>query len=355
MSISEQKKRKFKPLNIEPASLSPDSFYKSYIAFGVATDTRIFKTSYVIYTDIENYPDRDAGGLVGIAIRRFDAVVGALSLTASDWFSKNYSRDPQYKGCDYQISKIYKLENEQENPIEYTIVRGGGSQINLPDAKANFSKLDSVLLDKILKMRDDTFKKSLKYLLNGERAMYLGLPFEKIILDFMKSIEVIVKSFASKKRKTFKQQLKECAKKIGLTEKEKQQIIQLWKDRSNGDVAHAKKVSRSEYLPPQYPVPSDVEGVISFKSDLAVAILLKYFKYKDGEIKVIIDNERYHQEGDFVDVNMGSYFTYKPRQAEKNNITKVLKQQISQNLKVKYKNISKRSEKSGEFIFKIKQ
>src|ERR1700733_8121084 len=82
MSFTEQRKRNFKPLNIQVSRPEPESFYKSYIAFGAASDTRIFKTRYVIYTDIENNTGHDTGGLIGVAIRRFDRVVGALSLAA---------------------------------------------------------------------------------------------------------------------------------------------------------------------------------------------------------------------------------------------------------------------------------
>lgn len=355
MTLAEQKRRGFKPLGIKAAPLEPLGFYKSYMAFGVPTDTRVFKTSYVIYTDITDYPDHDPGAHVGIAIRRFDRVVGALSVAASSWFSKTYNRDPMYKGCDYQISKIYEIKDDNEVPVEYSIVRGGGSQINLPEKKAGFEKMDQTLINSILDVRDETFKKALKYLLNGERALYLGFPMEKVILDLVKSIEVIVNSFKNKNRKKFGQQLQVCARKIGLTEKEKDSILSFWKSRNTGDIAHAKKVSRSENLPPQYPVPSDADIIPYFSSDLPAAVLLRYFQYKDGEVRVIIENDPYHRSGRLVNVNMGSYFAYKPFPEEKKRIVNVLKKLIASSFGVKFKDVKKRSQKGAEFIFKVQQ
>lgn len=354
MNLSEQKKRKFRPLNIKVARMKPENFYKSYMAFGVASDTRIFKTNYVIYTDIENHLGHDVGGLIGVAIRRFDKVAGALSLTASAWFSKTYNRAALYKGCDYQISKIYEIKNGKEIVVEHNIVRGGGSQINLPDGKALFSKMDSGLLKKLLRNSDDTFKKSLKYLMSGERSLYLGHPAEKVMLDMVKSIEIVVKSFSNKNTRSFKRQLKVCAKKIGLTSEEQEQIMSCWKARSEGDVAHASKQSRSEYLPPQYPVPSDAEMNMLFRADLPVSVLLKYFHYKDGEIRVVVGNDTFLDVGTLTHISSGgqTYYGYKPRQNEKKNIVHVLKKQLVSELGFSYRNIKKRSRHGNEFLFK---
>ncbi|HWB33762.1 MAG TPA: hypothetical protein VG753_00355 [Candidatus Paceibacterota bacterium] len=355
MSFAEQRKRGFKPLNIKPATLTPASFYKSYMSFGTPSDTRIFKTGYVIYTDIDNREAHDTGGLIGVAIRRFDKVAGALSLASADWFSKTHNRPPLYKSCDYQISRIYELKDDEEAPIEPDIVRGGGSQINLPAANVAFSSLDHNLIQRILDSREPIFKRALRYLLSSERALYLGLPMEKVMLDLIKSIEIVVKSFGGRNRKTFKQRLKICAKKIGLTEEEQGHITDLWKARNRGDVAHAREQSWAEFLPPQYPVPSDVEMNAYFRSDLGVAVLLKFFDYKDGETKVELDSGNYWGPGSFVDVNMGSYYAYHPHHQERRNMVAALKRQLANKFNVKIKDVTLRFHQGKEFIFKIRR
>lgn len=357
MTISEQKRRKFSPINIEVKEITPSSFYKSYVGFGVLTDTRLFKTEYVIYTDISTNRN-DASHVLGVAVRRFDEVIGALSLASSDWFCKTHTRDPIYKATMYQMSKIYELVDDKEVSFgQYNLYRGGGSQINLPDAKASFDKIDFTLITRVLNNKDKVFSKSLKYLLSAEDGIYKGLPPEKIILDLMKSIEVIVTSFPKKRTKkkegVFRARLKKCAEEIGLTEKQNDQIMQLWKDRSNGDIAHSTSSSRSDYLPPQYPIPSDVV-FIPFQSDLAVQVLLKYLEYKKGEILVEISNDPFHTAGSLIDVNFGSYYIYTPKKSEK-RVAHFVKKAIASYFKIAYRKITIRKSDliNNTFLFKI--
>lgn len=261
-----------------------------------------------------------------------------------------------YKGCDYQISRIYELVGNKENPVEYSIITGGGSQINLPDPKSLFSEMDSRIIDGVLNARDETFRKSMKYMLNGERALFLGFPPEKVALDLMKSMEVIVKSFQrGRKKQSFGKMLKMCAKEIGLTEDERLKIKDAWKARGNGDVAHATRTSQSEFFPPQYPVPSDVSMNITFGADLSVAVLLKYFRYKEGEVRVVIDTKSHWDIGEFIDVNFGSHYSYNPKPNEKKGLTNVLRRHISERLGVQYRDVSKRHTQGQELIFKVRQ
>jgi hypothetical protein len=325
------------------------------MTFGQLIDNRIFKTNYVIYTDIENEYVGDMGGIVGIAIKRFDKIIGSLSLTASEWFSKTHKRDVMYQGYDYQISRIYEVSGDIEKPIDHIFTIGGGSKINLPAENLNFDALDNNLLKNLFSSRDNIYKKSLKYLVDGERALHMGIPIDKAFLDLFKSIEVVINSLS--KKRSFNSRLSICSKKIGLSSEEQEKIKKLWKARSNGDIAHSKPFSSSEYLPPQYPVPSDAD-LSYFSPDLPASVLLKYFHYKNGEIVIITggDSVDHADNGEFIDVNIGSYYIYKPFPNETKNITNVLKKKISENFNIKTKNVVLRvkNKSKKEFIFKIK-
>ena len=353
MSLGEQKRRKFEPINTQTKGPNPSSFYKSYVSFGVLLDTRIFKTEYVVYTDISTNRN-EASHLLGLAVRRFDKVIGALSLASSMWFAKKYNRDPLYKGTTYQLSRIYELVQGKERSFgNLNLYRGGGSQINLPDAKANFNEIDLQFIEQILNSNDKVFLKSKKYLLAGEDALYKGLPPEKIILDHMKSIEIIVKSFS--KKRNFRAQLQKCAKEILLTDQEQNEILQLWKNRSNGDIAHSTKTSRADFLPPQFPIPSDAV-FIPFPSDLTVRVLLKYLQYKKGEVSVVMSNDTWHKEGSLINVNMGSYYIYKPMKQER-RVVHYAKKAIAAYFDVKYRKIITRKSDTSKkhLLFKIKE
>jgi hypothetical protein len=87
-------------------------------------------------------------------------------------------------------------------------------------------------------------------------------------------------------------------------------------------------------------------------------LLLKYFHYKNGEIVIITggDSVDHADNGEFIDVNIGSYYIYKPFPNETKNITNVLKKKISENFNIKTKNVVLRvkNKSKKEFIFKIK-
>jgi len=366
MSLSEQRKRKFFPLRNERKENFNDPWYKSYITYPSNADFRELKTKYVICTDIEKYrgerdKPKDTGGFsgdvnsaLGIAVRRFDRVVNSLCLCASDLIVKKVNRylDTKY---DYQICRIYELKEERENNTEKPFMGGWGGMINFPAKNFNFTDIDVVLMSRMLKSKNIIFIKSLRYLFKGVRGMHNNVPAEKIFIDYVKSIEIIVNQF---KGKSFNKKLLNVSKILDIPKESIKEIKDIWKSRSRGDFAHANTSLTSLNLPPQFPEPSDSEFRYFNLFGICSMLVLKYFKYIENEFEVFINDDhlKFTSEDNYnqlIDVNIGEYFCFYTKISNKRILTPLLKKEIANHFKCKIKEIKLKSFKDNKVVFKI--
>lgn len=367
MSFKEQKKRKFLPLRNVINEDFKNPWYKSYITYPSNSDFREIKSNYVIFTDIERFTAKsgqakdsagyhgDISSALGIAIRRFDKVIGALSLSSCDLLFNKHKRYLATK-YDYQVCRIYELVGEKEIDAEKPFMGGWGGMINFPDKKSSFKDINFGLMNRMLESKDKVFVKSLRYLLKAVKGMHLNLPIEKIFIDYTKSIELIINSF---KGKYFSKKLERASKILDISDVDRQTIKDIWKSRSRGDFAHASDSLRSFSLPPQFPEPSDADFFAKIDSfELCSMILLKYFKYIDNEVEVRINDssKRFMDDKYFdklIDVNIGEYLAFYTSIKNRRTLTIKLKQELAKHYKCKYKNIKLRSFKQDRIVFKI--
>lgn len=366
MSLEEQRKRKFAPLRNNRKEAFNNIYYKSYITYPSNSDFREVKTKYIICTDIEEYKGeknkpKDTGGYhgevnsaLGIAIRRFDRVIGLLCLCSSDLLFREVNRYLSTK-YDYQICKIYEIKDGKEVTAEKPFMGGWGGMINFPGSRNSFEGINFAMLNRMLNSKNIVFIKSLRYLLSAVKGFHRNLPMEKIFIDYVKCIELIIKSF---KGKGFAKQLDKASKILELSSEYKKEIKAIWNSRCSGDFAHANKSLISLYLPPQFPEPSDSEfrGVDLF--EMCSMLILKYFKYIDNEFEIIlnddhlkyIDKDNYNQ---LIDVNMGEYFSFYTNLSNRKILTPLIKRKVASHFKCKIKDIKLKNYKSNKIVFKI--
>jgi hypothetical protein len=338
MTVEEQEKRKFKPIEANSPKPTDEDFYKAYVTHHRVADPRIIKTGHIIWTDVETH---DVGSALGHAIKRFEKITGTLAITSLIQYEQKHNRKFHYTNYEYQISRIYKLEDDKESDAEVPVFAGGMvSHINLP-SQVDMSVLDEKLVERMLKSRDDIFWKSLSYLQSGEKGFHNNTPTEKMTLDFMKSMEIIVDLWKSKKRKenTFDKKLNRTSKELGLDKDDCVQIKKLWKLRSDGDVAHARQGSKVDFYPAQYPVPSNIDGPYIDSSAVAVRVLTKYFLFRDSILSIKISNESHDELDELIDVNQGTAFTIRPSDKNKKTLAPFLKRKIKTHFGVPIKNI----------------
>lgn len=332
MSLAEQRKRKFKPLESADPKQDKD-FYKSYLTHRRVVDPRIVKTEHVIFIDV---PESRIGTALGVAIQNFEKVTGVLAVSASIRYAEKHDVKSRYINYEYQICRIYKLSDNLEIEPEEEVFDGGHtSHMNLP-SDTDFGLLNNQMLQRMLMSKDGVFIKALGYLQSGEKGFHNNTHPEKMTLDFMKCIELIVDQCEGK---SFNEKLKNAVKEFGIDADDYKSIKKLWALRSNGDVAHAKLRSRQNSLPPQYPVPSIVDGPYIDSGSLAVRFLTQYFLFRDSIISIKISSRPDGDEDVLVDVNYGLVYTIKPSVKDWRKLTPFLKKKISTHFKVPIKDI----------------
>jgi hypothetical protein len=345
MDISEQEKRKFKPIEANSPEPTEQNFYKSYVTHRRDADPRIIKTNHIIRTDIETH---HVGSALGQAIKIFEKVTGTLGITALIQFEQKHGRKFNYTNYEYQIVRIYKLENDKESEAEVPVFAGGSvSHINLP-SETDMSVLDEKLMERMLKSRDDIFWKSFGYLQSGQKGFRNNTAPEKMTLDFMKSIELVIRLWNGKK---FSSQLKNATKELGIDKEDADKIMELWRLRSGGDVAHAKRGSRADFYPAQYPIPSNVDYIDS--GALAVRVLTKYFLFRDSILSIHISDKGHYDIDELIDVNQGAAFAIRPSKKGKKFLTPFLKKKISTHFEIPLKNIKLYSYQTPNVHFRI--
>ncbi len=347
MSVEEQEKRKFKPIEANSPEPTDRDFYKTYVTHHRDTDPRIIKTGHIIRTDVETH---DAGSALGHAIKRFERITGTLGIASLIQYDQKHNRKFNYTNCEYQIVRIYKLENDREVDEEVPIFASSSvSHINLP-SQTDVAVLDEKLIERMLKSRDDIFWKSLRYLQSGQKGFRNNTSSEMMTLDFMKSIELIINLWNGR---SFPVRLKKAAKELQIDQEDQKSIKELWSLRSNGDVAHAKRGSKADFYPAQYPIPSNVDGPYIDSGSLAVRVLTKYFLFRDSILSIKISDETHDEADELIDVNQGTAYTIRPSNKNKRLLTPFLKRKIATHFGVPIKNIKLYAYQAPNIHFRI--
>lgn len=366
MSYREQRKRKFRPLqgwtSVETSTGEQKKKIKYYLQFPNGADFRIMKSDFVISTVLNCSDDNEA---IGLAEIEFNTLIGSLMLYMRTWWPQKFPKDTnRFSGYDFQICKVYKIIGEKEIEIkDPKPISTSSSMCSNP----SFSEpLDPKTLQSYLGCRNEVFGKALKYFTNGVRGFSFNLPEEKIFLDLFKSIELVINSFKTRSRK-FKQKLKSVASKLDLTEDEKNKIIEFWTIRSKGDFAHARKRQISLSLPPQYPISSDCNLFINYDELIQInqKVIVNYFNFiKDRyiiSIKKPESGEGYNNLNHVIESFPlvtrwdNGYFEFKTEEKDKHKLTNMLKNKMSEYLKVSKKNIWVVSNKNNEIVLKTNE
>lgn len=348
MSFVEQRKRRFKPLQVLARDPGDPKYHTTYITSGLYIDSRLIKTKYVIYCDVEAHDENSA---LGQAIKLFDLVCGTLALAESAAFNEQHKRS-DYHGCEYQISKIYGLQESGEEvpPDDFSVQGGGWSMLNYPRIKG-FETLNKRLVNRMLVSKDDVFRKAFQYLLQAEQGYHKHVPPEMLTINLFKCIELIVVSFDGK---SFNKKLLKAAKALSLSSDDCSKIKTLKRARDNGDVAHPRSGSKTQYYPPQFPVPTNVDYPNFWYSGLTARVLINYFSYTDSLLVV-------KTTSDFVDeidvvccVNFGSYYVIKLSVKGRRLRVTLCKRLLSNYFGVPYRNFILNRYSEDEMIFMIK-
>lgn len=321
MSLLEQKKRKFKPL--EEVLSKWD--HKTYITHKRLSDPRIIKTKHVIYTDVNSHEPNYARE---IAIERFEKITGALSISSAIYHSDKYNKKIDYQNYEYQIVKIYSLVNGVESTDEITLLlSNSASFLDIP-SENDLTVLNERFLSRMLSSEDDVFWKSLEHLQSGQKGFRNNIPPEMMTLEFMKSIELIIRVLHPKS--VFKKALKSVAKTLKVDDEDVALILKLWKLRNEGDVAHAKRGPKKF-------------GPYIDSGSLAVRFLVKYFLFLDSLISIKISKEHEDALDELIEVRRGNskfaIFSIRPRNKNRKKLTPFLKRKISFHFEIPIKDI----------------
>jgi len=351
MSLREQKRRKFKAIEAEIKDPGDPRYHKSYITRKSYSDPRFIKTRYVIYYDVGVGDENQA---LGCASKLFDRVCGSLALTVSSWFNKKHNRT-DYKTYEYQLCRVYKLDDsDKESPVNNLQINGGGWSMICYPGVTNFKELDFNLLARILASRNEIFNKAFKYLLQAEQDLYRHVPPQMLTINLFKCIELIVYTFSGRR---FNNKLKKAAIELNLTADDLGKIKKLKEARDKGDVAHPSRGSRSDFYPPQFPIPEDVDFPNFWYSGLASKVLLNYFLYVDSLIKIKLSTDPHDEIDEVVSVNYGyrgAHYEIRPSVRGRNKITNFAKRKLSEYFGVPYSRIRLRKYSYPDIVYQIK-
>jgi hypothetical protein len=348
MNEAEQVKRGFKPIEIDIGDPGDTNYYRSYLTSKIYSDDLYIKTDYVIYCDVEAH---DEGGALGAATKLFNKVAGSLALATSDWFNTKHNRS-DYKNYEYQISRIYKLnEMGHEEPSDKLPIMGRGwSMINLPASTDFDGTLNKRLINRLLACDEEIFRKSSYYLLRAEQDFNRRVAPEMLTINLFKCVELIVNSFRGRK---FKDRLAMTAKTLGLTAADIKSINELKQARDNGDVAHPRTGRRADYYPPQFPIPENVDYPNFWYSGLVGKVLLRYFLYVSSAYEIRIERDDWRDKDSLHSVNFGSYYTINPSIRGRKKLVPYLKRKLATSLKVPYSSVRLRKYSGDKVIFEV--
>lgn len=358
MPLREQKRRGFRAYK---GWLVIEKNLPSFLTFPRGIDSRVFKTNYVIYTDIEYNAGSNAA--VGIANDRFELTIGALALAGTVWSRNKYNRSLPSVTYDYQICRVYELVNDQEKPVEMEHLPSGVWMCSYPAFK-NFDELDIKILDFIAQTKHPVFLKALRYLITSERGINFQYPSEKIFLDYFKCIEIIIEHLGLLRRdvpRAFRKRLVRAAKKLSLGSSDISLIQKYYTLRNKGDFAHAAVNARSLNFMPQFPRPSDSE---IFNYDelrmLARRTLMQLFHFINKRYRVQVNPPRSYSDDEFIQIlgpQGGDYFSgdyiLQTGLKSKREITTLAKRRLTTALKVRPGVIHLVEKNHNNLIFKV--
>lgn len=293
MTFSEQEQRKFNPIQSEFSEINDVEFYNTYATSLPYIDPLKIKSEYVIIYDIKEYGTEAA---LGSAIKYIDRICRFLTIAYAEDFKNKLNRDDRnLEPYLYQVNKIYKLDKDKnEFEIDFKLKSGHFYLLNGPGSNDWGHSETKKFLEEIFYFRDEILERAIKYLFRSSIGYFVNDSPEKIALDHIKSIEIIINSLS--KKDSFCKRLKEAAFKINLSEEEKKKIIKCWDDRNNySDTAHPAPFDQAERYPNQFPIPSNVEYIHSFHDGIAINVCIKYFFYKRSIFYIDIDDEFYDE------------------------------------------------------------
>lgn len=300
ITLNQQKKRKFSPIQSIFSEDQLTDHYKTYASTLRYLDPIKIKSEYVIICDIYEW---DMEAALGGAIRNFDKISRYLTLTYAQDFKNYTKRNSILMPYLYQVNKISSLdENGNESDLKYSIESGNIYLPNRPELNSWRDKNTQSFFDDILSFHDDILERSIKYLYRSSIGHFVKDSPEKIILDHFKSMEVIIKSLVKNGR--FKQKVDKIAKIINLTLDEKEKIKKLWDVRSKySDTAHPSERDETERYPNQFPVPSNASFLYPYNDFIAADVCIKYFLYKRKLFYIDIHYLQNELEDEFGEIN----------------------------------------------------
>lgn len=300
MSIEEQLSKGFKPIE----STLTEEFtgeYKTYVTSLRYVDPLRIKSDYVVYCD---FYDNEPLASLGASFRVFEDLCKYLFFTNKQDAFKKHGRIIG-ETYTYQVVKIYKLDSDASTELEvdYKINNGYWYLPNRPDANAWRVSGTDKFFQEASQFKGETFQKSLTYLYRSSVGHFNLFNLEKIALDHFKSVEVIINSLS--KKKWFSDKLSDTANLINLTQEEQDRIKKLWRERSNGDVAHAKDFDLARWYPNQFPLPSGVDYSGLYPDSISETVLYKYYEYVKRLYKVEVNyDDSFSGEGELCSINM---------------------------------------------------
>ena len=358
MSYKEQQKRRFRPLK----GWAVRERKMNYLTFPRGADLRIFKSNFVVSTMLEC---RGLNEAIGLAERKFNNLIGALMLHMYYWWTnKHPNKRIRFSEYDYQICKVYEIINGEEKELrDLKPVSSGANMCHYPaftDLIDNFKDQ----MEEFMSCKEEIFRKSLKYFVNGVRGIHSQLPEEKIFLDLFKSIELVINQLGGKRIKRFKSKAQFAGRKLHLEKEEVDKIKQLWTIRSRGDFAHARK--RENYLPPQWPNPSDCDLFVNYFDliSLSQRILVKYFDYIKNKYTVLINppNSSYLDDRNLtfaVSSNIlctswdNGHFEIKISERNKRKLSWFIKKEVAKELKVSISQVKILEHQGNKIVLKV--
>ena len=299
MDFAVQEKRKFAPIQGVFSKDKDLEYGKTYATYLPYVDPIKIRSEYVVIHEIE---EDKPGSALGGAIRAIDQLCRFLSIAGFEDIKRKFGRDHgAFQPYIYQVNKIYQLDQQgKESEVDFELKSGLIYLPKRPEFNEWRGKGIPEFLEEISSFQDDTLQRALKYLYRSSIGNFLLDSREKIALDHIKSIEIILDELSNKR--DFKDQLEEAGNKIGLTSEEKKRITEFWADRSKyGDVAHVSPYDNTERYPNQFPIPSNVQYSGGAFDSVAASVCVKYFYYKKSFIiiEIMTPDKNSDKEGTF--------------------------------------------------------
>ncbi|MAG12848.1 hypothetical protein CL630_03515 [bacterium] len=210
------------------------------------------------------------------------------------------------------------------------------------------------MLSRLLKNNDEVFNKAFKYMLQAEQDFYRSVPPQMLTINLFKCIEIIINVFDGK---TFNKKLQRASIDLNLEEEDITGVKKLKEIRNYGDVAHPRQSDHTDFYPPQFPIPQNVDFPNFWHSGLTSKVLLNYFLYVDSLIEIKLSNDTYDEEDEIISVNYGhknSYYKIKPSVKNNERITPFIKKKLSEYFEVPYSRIRLRTHTHSGLIYQIK-